>query len=70
MPKRCTTCGGVYTPRTADGSDYFHACAPTTSGDGLTTTERANKRDENLRRGEAGRDRRIKAAGGGVTDVP
>jgi hypothetical protein len=28
MPTKCKSCGGVYEPIGADGTQYFHACAP------------------------------------------
>lgn len=69
MPKKCNTCQGVFRPRNDDGAEYFHVCPPQNATDPTTAPERANKRDENLRRGESGQNRRMKASGSGVTDV-
>lgn len=79
MSTKCNSCGGTYAPVQADGSRYFHACAPipnpayqpdpTKGAVNLQQTiERPNKRDENF----AGIDPATKlpiivSAGAGVT---
>lgn len=47
MPLQCLTCGGVYSPVSADGSSYFHACAPVVDPVTGAATVRANTRNEN-----------------------
>lgn len=59
MTTRCNSCGGTYAPTQADGSRYFHACAPIANPayqpdpqkgpvNLQQTIERPNKRDENI----------------------
>lgn len=44
---QCNPCAGVYFDLCNDGLTYFHAC-PLQSTDGVTFTEFAAKRDENI----------------------
>jgi len=44
---QCLTCGGTYSPTSADGATYAHACPPVWDPPSKTYVERANKRDEN-----------------------
>lgn len=47
--QQCGTCGGVYPTTQADGTRYFHACAPVVDPVTRIRGERINKRDDNLR---------------------
>ena len=44
---KCVTCGGTYNPTAADGSRYFHACAPIVDPKTGATSARPNARNEN-----------------------
>jgi hypothetical protein len=59
MLNKCNACGATYPSVQADGSRYFHACAPIANPafntdpekgpvDLRETIERPNKRDENI----------------------
>ncbi len=78
---RCNTCQGTYRDIAADGSLYFHACAPIVNPafqpdsakplpDPRETIERPNKRDENITRASlAATTPAITAAGAGRTQI-
>ncbi len=44
---KCNTCGGVYSQRQADGTDYYHACADVFDETTHTFKSRPDARDEN-----------------------
>lgn len=67
MRWKCITCNGTYSDTQADGTLYFHACAPIGTTDRGRAIERPNKRDENLVLDEHGRQHGIKAEGRGRT---
>lgn len=68
---RCKTCLGEYDDVQPDGMRYFHACAPVTDAQTGVTTERANKRDENVTPGIVNGQvcMVIKSAGAGVVTL-
>ncbi len=78
---RCNACQATYRDVAADGSLYFHACAPIPNPafqpnaakplpDFRETVERPNKRDENLTRASLATSTPvIVAAGAGRTQI-
>lgn len=67
--KKCGTCGGEYSTHQADGTEYYHACAPVSADGGKTFTEHVDKRDENVAVDAKGKAAGIKAAGLGAADA-
>jgi hypothetical protein len=64
---RCNTCHAVYPDIQADGTPYYHACAPLVAE---PLQERKYRRDENIAVSRSGKPRRaigIIAEGKGVT---
>jgi hypothetical protein len=61
----CLSCGGQYSPVQADGTFYYHACAPIGRDAEGRAIERPDKRDENLARDATPEAPRMKAEGRG-----
>jgi hypothetical protein len=68
-PRRCNTCGGCYLPVQGDGSQYYHACPPLVDPITGESSERLNKRDENVTLTPSGARAGIKAEGAGAVEL-
>lgn len=67
---QCNSCNARYAATQADGSTYFHACAPVKPDANGNQTEVANKRDENVTVDSKGVYKGIVAAGLGSIVAP
>lgn len=67
---QCNTCQSLYKDVLDDGMLYFHACAPITDPVTGLTTERPDKRDENVQGGEGRNKHGYTRRGKGSTLMP